>query len=302
MQIPSFLQKFGRDIVYISIIGGMLGWIWMNSKREIEWNQVLVASMEQSTRNTTYKNESTIFLIKKSADAYTCESNEKFRGYAISAQKSVVDFREEIKNALVELESGNRKTSPIFASLRLSAQQLCDSLIICVDQDSLKAKLKDFFEQGTSSKFWEIAKCSDTNRSKVAFATLNQKTALAFSLILDYFSQKLAGEEYMGRFNYQPMVSPDNAAIYVGGTYNANIFLSPYSAFTNKYRSITDHIKVLVNKKAISFHNGLAKFSQSYSTPGEKKYTVDIEFKNPLTKEKTIFTKEFGLLVVDSCR
>ena len=46
MQIPSFLQKFGRDIVYLSIIIGMAGWIWVDERREQAWNDLLSNDMK----------------------------------------------------------------------------------------------------------------------------------------------------------------------------------------------------------------------------------------------------------------
>ena len=46
MQIPAFLQKFGRDLVYLSAIGGILGWILVEREHQTEFNQMLFNDMK----------------------------------------------------------------------------------------------------------------------------------------------------------------------------------------------------------------------------------------------------------------
>lgn len=296
MQTPPFFQKFGRDIIYITLIGCMVGWIWKKEKRESVWNQILCTALEESIQHIEKQNETKTQLIKKYSYDYPCESNEKIKGRVIQIQKSVTDFRNKIEKAMVGLGSDSIKTIRLFEKLQISAQVLCDLLIISVDKDSLSAaKLKALLEQEPSSQFWAIAKNSDSSQARVVLKILSEKSGLAVALVFDFWGQRISGNDDFRFISYEPMSNPDSAAIYVGSTYHTDIFLAPY--FSN-----TRNFSVQVNEKPLPFKNGFAHFSQQYTSPGPKKYTVKMELKNPLTGVVNVFVKEFGLIVVDSCR
>ncbi|MBK6994456.1 MAG: hypothetical protein IPH31_05865 [Lewinellaceae bacterium] len=50
MQIPSFLQKFGRDIVYLCVISGLVGWIWVGGRRQELYNQLLFRDLKNNAQ------------------------------------------------------------------------------------------------------------------------------------------------------------------------------------------------------------------------------------------------------------
>jgi len=295
MQIPSFLQKFGRDIVYLSIIIGMAGWIWVDKMQENIWSQILAVSTEQSVELIAKTNDFALSQIDRLADSYPSPENLKCRAKAMSANKLVANLNDKIIKAQIALPVDKDKQVHLVEELRISAWKLCDSLSAFADEDSiLKIKIRALLEQSDSTQFWNFAQNLNDCSAKVALTTLNQKTALAFSDLLNYLYMRVEGLDL--RFDtFEPMSNADSAAIKVGETYRAKVFLAPY-------HTVAKHISIKVNGKILPTTLGQAHFSQQFTSPGKKKYMVEIDLKNPLTGELKIFKKEFGLIVIDSCQ
>jgi len=310
MQIPSFLQKFGRDILYLSIIGGMAGWIWVDGRREEIYNRLLYNDMknfDQIIERYTY-----ILMdeIEKNTQDYESEKEILCRKQAAQARKQVSSLKEKVAKNLHEMWVDNPgkwiqdpKNSDNFKrpasekelnNLKLIAQTLCDSLMHYGEYNEIATNnIKYFLAPDSNNEFWEMASNSNANRSGVLLKDLMLRADLACIATLNYLLSKISPgiiETY-----WYPIVSAEKSAVLPGQTYNAEIFLSQYS----KYNQNTT---IKVNGKPYPIKDGLVHFSQRYTKPGEKKYKVEIEIKNPLTKEVISFNKEFALLVVDSCR
>ena len=200
-------------------------------------------------------------------------------------------------------ENGYEFHHPISAQelerLQVFTKRLCDSLVQHSDHDEYVApKLKHLLSQDSTSTFWKIVKNAKAQETGVLLEDLLSRSDLANEKVLDYLLRKTSPINGVEE-NWYPIVSAKKSVIYPGQTYTAEIFLGRYSKSKNNYgRNVT----IKVDGKPFSIIDGLAHFSKRYTTPGEKKYKVEIELKHPMAKEGTILSKEFALLVVDSCR
>jgi hypothetical protein len=295
MQLPSFLQNFGRDFIYLSVIGALAGWILVEEKREHEWNQILYVSSEQSFENITQKNNYLRHAIENLTYRYPSPHNRKFQTRAVSGNELIVNLTTKIVNVQTELSDDKTRNGQMVEDLRFVTNQLCDSFSTISDEDSIfKVNIEKLFELRDSTRFWKLVKSFNNDKAKVALNTLKQKTALAHSELLNYLNASMDNPEW--KFDsFEPISTAHNSAIFVDGTYQTKIFLSPYDSFDK-------NITVKVDGEILPTSLGLAHFSRQFTSPGKKKYVVEIDLKNPLTGSIESFKKEFSLIVVDSCR
>ena len=304
MQIPSFLQKFGRDLVYLSIIAGMLGWIWVEERRHLEYNTMIFRDMKYMGDIVFVYNEDLLAKIEKNSEGLEGEQGDEFRLKANLARKQVDAYKVMVSKLMQTLWANNFEnlyeidrpiSAPEHEWLNVFANKLCDSLELYSDHDEfVTANLKYFLSQDSSSAFRKVAENSKTQQTGVLLKDLLVRTDLAYLATLRYFSAKTRPAP-TGDMYWCPVVSAEKSVIYPGQTYTAEIFLSHYARYE-------PNTTIKVNGKPMPIKDGLAHFAKRYTTPGEKKYRVDIEIKNPVTKLVKSFTKDFAFLVIDSCR
>ena len=307
MQITSFFQKFGRDLVYLSIIAGILAWICMEDRRQLEYNKMIFRDMKGMGDIILFHNQDLLAKIERNSASSESEEDKKDGLKAIFARNQVVAYHDMISkmmNTLWAISPENRYEfyRPISAqdleSLQVFTKRLCDSLVKHSDHDEYVAtKLKHFLSQDSTSAFWKIVKNAKAPETGVLLEDLLRRSDLANETVLNYLLRKTSPQLVVND-NWHPIVSAKKSVIYPGQTYTAEIFLGQYSKSKKYERNIT----IKVDGKPFSIIDGLAHFSKRYTTPGEKKYRVDIDIKNPVTKHVTTLTKEFALLVIDSCR
>lgn len=308
MQITSFFQKFGRDLVYLSIIAGMVGWVWVEDRRQLEYNTMIFRDMKTMGDIVLFHNQDLLAKIERNLASSESEEDKKDGLKAIFARKQVVAYHDMVGKMMNTLwainpENGYEFHHPISAQelerLQVFTKRLCDSLVQHSDHDEYVApKLKHLLSQDSTSTFWKIVKNAKAQETGVLLEDLLSRSDLANEKVLDYLLRKTSPINGVEE-NWYPIVSAKKSVIYPGQTYTAEIFLGRYSKSKNNYgRNVT----IKVDGKPFSIIDGLAHFSKRYTTPGEKKYKVEIELKHPMAKEGTILSKEFALLVVDSCR
>ena len=307
MQITSFLQKFGRDLLYLSIIAGMMGWIWVDESRQEDYNTMIFSDMKNMGDIVYSYNEDLFAKISQNSAYYQGEKEDEFISKAILAKKQVDAYQEMVSKLMQTLCATNPKHPNDFVrsisgqeleSLKVFTKKLCDSLELYSDHDrDVTLNLKHFLAQDSSSAFWKVAKSSKAQQTGVLMQDLLARTDFAYKSVLNYLL-KNTRTPIGGFTKWLPVVSAEKSSILKGQTYTAEIFLSEYTESKMAERNTT----IKVNGKQIPIKNGLVHFAQRYTTPGEKKYKVEIELKNPVTKHVTTLTKEFALLVIDSCR
>ena len=84
MQIPSVVKKFGRDVVYLRVIGGLVGWIWMDGKRaevckeviamDLRISRMVVKVSTPELRSGEYVSENAEIISRNRVPGYTAKS------------------------------------------------------------------------------------------------------------------------------------------------------------------------------------------------------------------------------------
>lgn len=292
--MATFIQKFGRDVLYLSIIGCLVGWIWVEEQKAIEWNKILLVSTEHSIENINRNNYHLLYELERLKNGYPSPINLQVQARSVSANRLTSDLITKITKVQTEWSGDKKDNAQMMEDLKISTRQLCDSFSLFSERDDLvKVKMDSLFEQTDSTQFWSLIQNFNGSKAKTALSTLKQKTELAYFNLLNYLCTKAAYPDIIFD-SFEPISNTDNAAINIGGTYQANIFLAPYN-------SSAKNVTIKVDGKFLPTTLGRAHYSQQFTSPGKKKYLVEVELKNPLTGSVESFKKEFGLIVVDTC-
>lgn len=302
MRIPFLPQRFGRDLIYLSIIVGLVGWFWLDASREKArqkaWNTILYSDMKAIEELGQRHSETTLKEVIKFTEAYSCKLNDLY-AYRVKAIKSGVDsLKIALKGAIAlsnEKKGGNHIDQATFEKIKQSANTLCDSMYRYVEYyPETTTKIKKQLSHETWNKFWEIMKTAPNAQDQIILEDLSWRVELAHAAFLERYSKWIEGSGTPFD-KYTPASSPEKLVVRPGELFETDIFLSSYSS--------SKHISsIQVNGKSIPVNRGIATFSKRYFTPGKKKYDVRIEVTNPLTESVEVFSKTFGLLVVDSYR
>jgi hypothetical protein len=303
MQLPSFLQKFGRDIVYISIISGLLGWIWVDGRRDKKWNETLAKDFATFDEFISLNNRSFFTLIEKSVYDYYYQPNIYYGNQTVLVKKNILAFNQGIHQILSNLglpEHKNdysqlRNPSPTeLGSLMYLTRNLNDSLMLYVDNDSTSTvKIKRFLAQNSNDFYWDNFKCQDPIQSVALIRNLLIRSELAYYETMNHLARKISGCGVT--YDYYPLAVSERPTIRKGETYEAEICL------VGEYKN-PSNLVIKVNDIQLPATKGKALYSHLYNSAGVKKYTVIIEIKNPFTDYTEIVSKEYSLLVVDSCQ
>lgn len=304
MQLPSFLQKFGRDIVYISIISGLLGWIWVDGRQDKKWNETLAKDFATFDEFISLNNRSYFAQVEKYVYDYNYQPNIHYWNQIALVKKNILAFNQDIHQILSNLGLPEHKnnnaqlrnpSSVEIDSLMYFTRNLTDSLMLHVDNDSSSAdKIKRFLAQNSNDFYWENFKCQDPIQSVALIRNLIIRSELAYYETMNSIAEKIRGDCRFGLF-YYPLAVSERPTIRNGETYEAEICL------VENYKN-PSNLVIKVNNIQLPIINGKALYSHQYNSAGVKKYLVRIEIENPITQTKEIVTKEYSLLVLDSNR
>jgi gliding motility-associated protein GldM len=252
--------------------------------------------------------------IDANADAYKSPKNEELRNKASEALRIGSEFNsyiEGVRTMLFEKAKGPSKNDPdIPKDIR---NKDITTKIFVNDKlgDEIEAKIKD-----TRAKFLELV----GNDPKVAAALPLDVEALPPGTTMKSWSEfkfkqmpvaaifpvlgKMQSDgksstsaimswcaEQMGKIdikfdNFAPAVSAEKSYVISGDKYVADVFLSAYSSQSSNY-------SISVNGNGLAVKDGVARYETGTSGVGERKYTVNISVKNPLTGEVKPYSKEF---------
>lgn len=307
MAPPAFFQKFGRDFVYLSIIGCLLGWIWMDGKRDEAWNETVNKNILISNNILDYSGEGEFRQIEKSSIEYF----DEIKGHDILRRAEVVrnctsTYCKNIESILNVIWTENfKKPFPLKRSLskeelqriRLKSSALYDSIMVYTDKDKrLSAEISTVLGQDSITTIWAVGSNLSTSQTLAYLNGLILNAKAAARSALNYLDSAL--EPPTDCSPWIPIAVSSKNVLLPGETFHADIYLGRYSAS----KMVRQNVTVKVNGKTFPIIDGLAHFAQRYNNPGEQTYKVDIEVVNPLTKQVTSLKKDFSLLVVDSCR
>jgi hypothetical protein len=166
--------------------------------------------------------------------------------------------------------------------------QLGDSLKIILPQG---AELQEWLDRCLFSDYqacpprqlasWMSA--GDTSEVHAIVQNLNLKAELALSKGLAALLKPMYKDDI--RFDAMiPVISYADCP-RAGVPFEANVFLAPYSTFT-------DNVKVTVNGKSVLLEKGLAHYETTVAASGLPKLNVQFIVTNPLTGETKVYSKE----------
>ncbi|MFN0034422.1 MAG: gliding motility protein GldM [Saprospiraceae bacterium] len=272
--------------------------------------------MKDSGAIVDRSNEAVLTGINKQADAYKSEQNEKYRQNAAQA-KTIADgfiaYVEGIRTDLFAKAGGpNLKvagqpkdirnkdmTTRMFITegLGLEIQKKIEetraSFLALADGDKeVEASLPLRVEElpaGIKAKNWPEFKFKQMPVAAVfpILGKMQSDSKNSYSAILNYCAKKVGGEETIRFTDYEPVVSANKAYLIQGETYEADIFLGAYS-------KQADNIRISAGGTGLNVEQGKAHYTATASGLGEKKFNVNINVTNPLTKEVKTYNKEFS--------
>lgn len=268
-----------------------------------------------NTRSIIEKNNEALMAgINKQADAYPKPENEKYRNNAKEAQRIADEFVQYVQGIRDDLFAkaggpnpkvdGQPKdirnkdiTTKMFINDGLGAQieqkvretraafeQLVDGDPATVAQLPL---IVEDLPAGTTAKNWPELKFKQMPVAAI-FPTLGKLQSDAknsATAVLNYCATKVGGVDI--KFDeFEPVASAKSSYIISGEKYEADVFLSARSSTAN-------NISISVGGSSLPVEGGKAHYTAGTSGVGVRKYTVNINVRNPLDNTTKSYTKEF---------
>lgn len=104
--------------------------------------------------------------------------------------------------------------------------------------------------------------------------------------VLNYCATKVQGTDL--KFDkFLPGVNPKKNYVILGEEFEAEVFLSAFS-------SKADNVSINVEGRNLALKDGIGTFTEKPSSVGERKYSVTINLKNPITGTTESVKKEFS--------
>ena len=305
MKVSSLLQKFGRDLVYLTIIGFLIGWIWVHDNRQALWNDSITGDLKLARLIIQSDNlNSKMAVINQNAAEYPSPQSDDYQKRAQRAQKQTAEMLQQKVEYLRAdiltmrsdpLERANRTlTRSEIKDLGHITQALVGTFCEMVDYDPNESDIIKKALLGDERHHWFDHLNIDLSRTPAFTHEILLRADIALVVVLNYCKSKIS-PGIICDWGFRPSIEPYSSSIRPGETYRAEIFTSVYS-------TRFDNTAFKVNGKILPIKEGVANFSKRYMTPGEKTFKVEMEVKDRKTGEIYTSSKEFGLLVVDSCR
>lgn len=259
-------------------------------------------------------NEAVMKSINEQADAYKTDVNEKYRQNAIKAKEvadGFINYIEDIRKKLFDKAGGaNPKvegqpkdirnkdiTTKMFINDHLGEEIMKkigdtrNDMLALADGDaevgnSLPLRVEDL-PKGTNAHNWPEFKFKQMPVAAVfpILGKMQSDAKNSYSAVLNYIAKKVGGTDI--KFDkFIPALSAEKSYVISGEKYAADVFLSAYS-------SSADNISISVNGSGVGMKDGVAHYETSTSGVGERKLSVSINVKNPLTGKTDNYQKEF---------
>jgi hypothetical protein len=307
MKVSSLLQKFGRDLVYLTIIAFLIGWIWVHDNRQALWNDAITQDLKLARLVIQSDNlNSRMAVINQNAAESPSPISDDYQKRAKWAQKQTAEMlQQNVEHLCADiltmrfdplLVRANRTlTRSEIKDLGHIVQTLADTFCTMVDYDPNESAYIKNVLLGDEHDYWFDHLNIDLGKTPLFIHELLLRADLALVGVLNYCMTKTSPGIIVNYWGFRPSVAAYSSAIRPGETYRAEIFTSMYS-------TRFDNTAFKVNGKILPIKEGIANFSKRYTTPGEKTFKVEMEVKDRKTGEIYTSSKEFGLLVVDSCQ
>lgn len=270
----------------------------------------------KTSRDIVEKNNTALTdAIKKGATDYPSPQAEDYKNRAIKAgqlSNDLVNYIEGIRTQLFEKAGGadpkmpsqpkdirNKDiTTKMFVNDGLGneimnkIQQTREELIKLVDNDATTVSAFSLAVEEVPSdskaKNWPEYKFKQMPVSAVfpLLGKIQSDAKSTTTAALNYCATKVQGDDI--KFDkFVPGVNPKKNYVILGESFEAEVFMSAFS-------SKADNVTISVDGNGLPLKDGVATYTARPSSVGEKKYTVTINVKNPVTGKTEPVTKEFS--------
>ena len=246
-----------------------------------DWSTISLAFARE---NMEQYGRSMLAQLHDISASYPSGANTRFDSLAQQVARMSDRLNERIFTAKNRLSKGGQVSVEAIGQFEKEALLLRDSLLLCSgNNQAIKASLPDV-------QLPNDAGSASNNEAALVLENLMVRITQSKLVMLEYFLGHISDADV--KFDrYMPAASPKNPAPRVGELYEADVFLT-------EHFSETGHVKVSVNGELLPVEDGVAHFTKRFTTAGEKRYTVNIQIKNPLTQEVKAYVKEFSLHVL----
>jgi hypothetical protein len=249
-------------------------WLYIETTKEHGRELNLVTGNSLRLANQILEKESA-FLFSEIRKSHMDYPSPVSLDYSDRAQR-ICGLSTKLQNAFFEIETkriqGDHDKNELSSLVHKMVAEYQDSIVLLTDEEKeVKRAILDLKLQDP-----------DLSVDDCLSKTLRNARAYEIRLILQNILLRVKGTEMV--------------ALYLGDQYYAEIVLFKYESF----KFFEPLIKV--NGQVLPMKDGVALFQRRYTTPGFKKYMAELITINPISGQKVVFEKEFGVTVVDSCK
>ncbi|MCB0531530.1 MAG: hypothetical protein KDD14_04970 [Saprospiraceae bacterium] len=302
--MAAFFKKYRRDVVYMVVILGLVGWIAIDYPGKL--NRALIEEFAESSR-VGFGHVERLFnyyydKIQKEADAFP-EKNDavwaRTRQIRKLIEKAEETVRDVIKARYAEGRIVHKLSSNEIDTLKREFSVLADALVPLLGDDA--PQWPQWIKQTLHSDSVAYARpnwaalSSDLGPKQAAVGLLNLAHSIrtAGVIAIGTCYQETQPQGIIEGF-WMPVMSAERSVLRPGELFDADFFLTEYS-------TRTENLAVFVNDKPVAIKDGLANYRHRFDKPGVYKLDVRIDLKNPYTKQVKPFSKIFEVLVVEPC-
>jgi hypothetical protein len=297
-------MRYSIHLFYGVLIVALGCWLVIEKTKEHgrELNLVTGNTLDYANQILEKEKDALFSEISKFTKDYPSERN---RGY-LNRTQQIRKLSENLKNALLVFENTqiqgendfNIQSSLLFQKIA----EYQDSIILLTDGEKevkraildLKLQDPDLTADDWLSKTLRNARADEI---RLILQNILLRVMGAEMVALNYCAKQMAGTDSACFLKQDILSAPENLAPKVGEWYKTEIYAFAYQRLFN-----FDDPQISVDGQVLPMKDGVSKYQHQYTTPGLKKYIVELTATNSFTGEKEVFKREFSVTVVDSCR
>lgn len=225
--------------------------------------------------------------------------------YSDRAQR-ICGLSTKLHNAFFEIETkriqGDHDKNELSSLVHKMVAEFQDSIVLLTDEEKevkraiLDLKLQD---PDLSVDDWLSKTLRNARADEIRLILQNILLRIrgAEMVALNYCAKHMQGTDIACFIKQDILDAPENLAPKVGEWYKTDIYAFAYQRLFYVYDP-----QISVDGQVLPMKYGVSKYQHQYTTPGLKKYTVELTATNSFTGEIEVFKKEFSVTVVDSCQ
>lgn len=301
MSIKASMRAYGRDLLYITIIGLMGIRMYREHVHhqlflDTMYSQMEVWGIDNASRYNCY-----VYNIVEKSGYYYYQKNKKYLNQLDSVFTTCNTIQKQVENlsAHIGVKPGDRpyqftrKINPQeWNAVQYSMKRYYDTLCVITDRDS--QIYKNLLVPTPEDRFWALVDVAGSDETGILLQLLKGRIINACINGINDLGRSKITEPMCGFSRYCPVMLEYGKAIRPGEEYEADFFLA-------KIPNDENNLQVRVNGRELPVDQGLAHYRKRFDTTGEKRLSLQILLRNPVTQYVESFSKDFWVVVLDSC-